>query len=182
MSSVVLTPAVRANLLALRNTSELMNTTQQRLATGKRVNSALDNPTNFFTAQSLGHRADDLNALLDQIGQAQQVLHTADNGLTALTKLVQSAKSIAEQAKQAPQTATGYTTAAFTGSADVTPPATTSITGVGIASTFNIGGLVIRVGGVPYTVSMPVGGYDIDQLVAIINSVSATWFLPKSSH
>ena len=78
-------------------------TTQNRLATGKKVNSALDNPSNFFTSQSLSNRASDLNSLLDSIGQAQKTLEAADHGITSLTKLVESAKSIAKQARQAPQ-------------------------------------------------------------------------------
>ena len=80
-----------------------MSATQNRLATGKKVNSALDNPGNFFTSQSLSNRASDLNSLLDSIGQAQQTLKAADQGITSLTKLVESAKSIAKQARQAPQ-------------------------------------------------------------------------------
>ncbi len=86
-----------------------MSVTQNRLATGKKVNSALDNPTNFFTSQSLSNRASDLNSLLDSIGQAQKTLEAADHGITSLTKLVQSAKSIAKQARQAAQpTAISY--------------------------------------------------------------------------
>src|SRR4029079_12464021 len=103
MSDIVLSPGVRQNLLSLQHTADLLSVTQNRLATGKKVNSALDSPTNFFTSQSLGSRATDLNALLDSIGQAQKTLEAADNGLTALTKLVQSAKSTALQARQAPQ-------------------------------------------------------------------------------
>ena len=80
-----------------------MSLTQNRLATGKKVNTALDNPSNFFTSQSLSNRAGDLNALLDSIGQAQQTLDAADNGITSLTKLVESAKSIAKQARQSAQ-------------------------------------------------------------------------------
>src|ERR1700761_6817542 len=62
-SSVTLTAAVRSNLLALQDTTSLQATTQQRLATGKKVNSALDNPTNFFTAAALSERAGQLNNL-----------------------------------------------------------------------------------------------------------------------
>src|SRR5438874_12441313 len=101
MSGIVLSASVRQNLLSLQSTAELLSTTQNRLATGKKVNSALDNPTNFFTSQSLNTRASDLNALLDSIGQAQKTLDAANTGLTSLTKLVQSAKSIALQARQA---------------------------------------------------------------------------------
>ncbi len=103
MSSVVLSAGVRQNLLSLQSTADLMSLTQNRLATGKKVNSALDNPGNFFTSQSLNNRASDLNALLDSIGQAQKTLEAADQGITSLTKLVESAKSVAKQALQAPQ-------------------------------------------------------------------------------
>ena len=99
-SSITLSAGVRQNLLSLQSTASLMGLTQNRLATGKKVNSALDNPTSFFTSQSLGNRASDLNSLLDSIGQAQKTLEAADKGLTSLTKLVESAKSIAKQARQ----------------------------------------------------------------------------------
>src|SRR5688572_19989508 len=102
-SNITLSAGVRQNLLSLQNTAQLMAMTQNRLATGKKVNSALDNPSNFFTSQSLSNRAGDLNSLLDSIGQAQKTLEAADKGLTALTKLAESAKSIAKQARQAPQ-------------------------------------------------------------------------------
>src|SRR5258706_7142601 len=116
MSDIVLSNAVRQNLLALQSTAHLMSVTQNRLATGKKVNSALDNPTNFFTSQALSTRASDLNALLDSIGQAQKTLEAADKGLSALTKLVESAKSIAQQARQAPQPgAAGYAAVNITG-------------------------------------------------------------------
>ncbi len=108
-SNITLSAGVRANLLSLQNTSALMAATQNRLATGKKVNSALDNPGSFFTSQSLSNRASDLNSLLDSIGQAQQTLNAANQGITSLTKLVESAKSIAKQARQAPQAgAAGY--------------------------------------------------------------------------
>ena len=100
-SGITLTAGVRQNLLSLQNTADLISQTQNRLATGKKVNSALDNPTNYFTSQSLNNRASDLNALLDSIGQAQKTLDAANTGLTSLTKLLQSAKSIAQQARQA---------------------------------------------------------------------------------
>src|SRR5581483_9581471 len=103
MSDIVLSAGVRQNLLSLQNTAHLMSITQNRLATGKKVNTALDNPANFFTSQSLNNRASDLNALLDSIGQAQQTLSAADQGITSLTKLVESAKSIAQQARQSAQ-------------------------------------------------------------------------------
>ena len=107
-SGITLTAGVRQNLLSLQNTADLMATTQQRLATGKKVNSALDNPSNFFTSQSLNDRASDLNALLDSIGQATQTLGAANNGITSITQLVQSAKSIAQQARQSTASIDNY--------------------------------------------------------------------------
>jgi flagellin len=109
MSDITLSAGVRQNLLALQNTASLLSTTQEDLATGKSVNSALDNPSNFFTSQSLNNRAGDLSALLDSIGQAQQTLTLADQGITSLTNLVQSAKAIANQALQAPVGTVNYT-------------------------------------------------------------------------
>src|ERR1043165_1969564 len=107
-SNITLSAGVRQNLLSLQNTSALASLTQGRLATGKKVNSALDNPANFFTSQSLSNRASDLNDLLDSIGQAQKTLEAADKGITSLTTLVQSAKSIAKQARQAAAPTTTY--------------------------------------------------------------------------
>src|SRR5207253_7820975 len=102
MSAITLTAAVRQNLLSLQSTADLLATTQGRLATGKKVNSALDNPTNFFTAQGLDNRASDINNLLDSIGNGVQALQAANTGLTSLQKLVDTAKSIANQVLQAP--------------------------------------------------------------------------------
>ena len=118
MSGIVLSASVRQNLLSLQSTADLLATTQGRLSTGKKVNSALDNPTNFFTAQSLDNRASDINNLLDSIGNGVQVLQAANTGITSLQKLVDTAKSIANQALQA---TSGYsakstgTSAAITG-------------------------------------------------------------------
>jgi flagellin len=106
MSGIVLSAAVRQNLLSLQSTADLLATTQNRLASGKKVNSALDNPTNYFTAQGLDNRASDINNLLDAIGNGVQVLQAANTGLTSLQKLVDTAKSIANQVLQ---TTTGYT-------------------------------------------------------------------------
>src|SRR4051812_10588421 len=107
MSGIVLSSSVRQNLLSLQSTADLLATTQNRLATGKKVNTALDNPTNFFTAQSLDSRAGDINNLLDGIGNGVQVLQAANTGNTSLQKLVDTAKSIANQALQS---AVGYST------------------------------------------------------------------------
>jgi len=128
MSGIVLSAAVRQNLLSLQDTAALLSTTQNRLATGNKVNSALDNPTNFFTAQGLNNRASDINNLLDSIGNGVQVLQAANTGITALQSLVDTAKSIANQVLQAP---TGYTTKANV---------TTTVGAVGSASDLTTGG------------------------------------------
>jgi flagellin len=107
MSGITLSSSVRQNLLSLQSTADLLSTTQNRLSTGNKVNSALDNPTNFFTAQGLNNRASDINNLLDGIGNGVQILQAANTGITSLQKLVDSAKSIANQALQA---TTGYST------------------------------------------------------------------------
>src|SRR4030081_849940 len=105
MFGIVLSAAGRQNLLSLQSTAELLSTTQNLLASGKKVNTALDNPTNFFTAQGLDNRASDINNLLDGIGNGVQVLQAANTGLTSLQKLVDTARSIANQVLQ---TTVGY--------------------------------------------------------------------------
>ncbi|WP_417582472.1 flagellin [Pelagibacterium sp.] len=100
MSDVTLSKAVRSNLMSLQNTADMMSATQTKLATGKKVNSALDNPTNFFTASSLNSRAGDMNALLDGMANGIQTLEAADNGLTAITKTLESMQSTLRQARQ----------------------------------------------------------------------------------
>ena len=115
MSDIVLTASVRQNLLSLQSTAELLASTQTRLATGKKVNTALDNPTNYFTAAGLDARASDINNLLDGIGNGVQVLQAANTGITSLQKLIDTAKSIANQALQ---TQVGYTKSTVTTAAN----------------------------------------------------------------
>jgi len=98
-NDVTLNAALRNNLLSLQNTQSLINEHQQHLATGKKVNSALDNPQSFFAAQSLTNRANDLSNLLDSIGQSIQVINAANNGVTALTSLLNQQQSIANTAQ-----------------------------------------------------------------------------------
>jgi flagellin-like hook-associated protein FlgL len=112
MSDIVLSAGVRSNLLQLQQTSDLITSTQTKLASGKRVNSALDNPINFFTAQGLTVRANDLNALLDTMSTGINTIQAANNGITAITKLVQSAQSLVSQAQQTSDTNVRATLAA----------------------------------------------------------------------
>src|SRR4030088_2858066 len=117
MSGIVLSASVRQNLLSLQSTADLLATTQNRLSTGRKVNTALDNPTNFFTAAALDNSASDISNLLDGIGNGVQVLQAANTGLTSLQKLVDAAKSVANQALQA---AVGYSTKSTIASTAVT--------------------------------------------------------------
>ena len=99
MSDISLTASMRSNLLSLQNTQSLMDVTQERLSTGKKVNSALDNPSSFYTAQSLTNRASDLSSLLDSMGQGISTIKAADEAISSITDFVDQAKAIANQAK-----------------------------------------------------------------------------------
>src|ERR1700761_2566379 len=102
MTGIVLSAAVRQNLLSLQNTAQLLATTQNDLSTGNKVNSALDNPTSYFTAAALNDRAGDISNLLDGIGNGVQVLQAANTGIPSLQSLVASAQSVANQVLQTP--------------------------------------------------------------------------------
>jgi flagellin len=139
MSSITLTAGVRQNLLSLQQTADLLTTTQNRLATGKKVNTAFDNPTAYFASQSLSNRANDLSSLLDQIGQAQQTLNAANQGLTSLTSLLESALSTAKQAQSAAEPVLGTDTGTLSGSTTVgTAAAGNLVVAVTGGSTFTL--------------------------------------------
>src|SRR5256714_15603629 len=95
LSNITLSASVRQNLLSLQGTADLLATTQTRLATGKKVNSALDNPPNFFTAAGLDARASDISNLLASTGNGVQVLQPAHTALTSPSKLGNTAQHIA---------------------------------------------------------------------------------------
>lgn len=101
MADISLTASMRTNLLSLQNTQSLMDTTQERLSTGLKVNSAIDNASSYYTAQSLNNRASDLSALLDSMGQGIQTIQAANEGIEAITKFVEQAKAIANSARDA---------------------------------------------------------------------------------
>lgn len=98
MNSITLTSGMRQNLFSLQQTSKMMETTQNRLSTGKRVNSALDDPINFFAAQGHTQRASDLAIRKDEMSEAIQTIKAANNGLEGITDLIASAKSLAQSA------------------------------------------------------------------------------------
>lgn len=141
MSDITLTAGIRQNLLSLQQTSADLTTTQEALATGKAVNSAADNPSAYFTSQNLTNSANSLSALLDQIGQGQQTINAATNGLTGITSLLQQALSTVQQAQQASQTA-------------ATSTGTVSIASSGSLLPASAGTLVLNVGGTTYSVAI----------------------------
>ncbi|MEM7618990.1 MAG: flagellin [Pseudomonadota bacterium] len=164
MSDITLSSSVRSNLLALQNTADLLGLTQERLATGLKVNSALDDPTAFFTASSLNARASDLNRLQDFVGNAVQTLRAADEGIEALTNLVEAAEATARQALQSSGTGgTVQGSTALTGSTAITAladddtnnPATTDV-------------ISIQAGTVGTTFA--VGSQTVSQLITAINA------------
>lgn len=95
VSDISLTSGMRSNLLSLQNTNTLINRTQERLSTGKKVNTALDNPTNFFAAQAHNNRAADLSVRKDGMAEAVQGVKAADAGIKAITSLIEAAKGVA---------------------------------------------------------------------------------------
>jgi flagellin-like hook-associated protein FlgL len=161
MSDITLTSGIRQNLLSLQQTSADLTTTQEALATGKAVNSAADNPSAYFTSQNLTNTSNSLSALLDQIGQGQQTINAATNGLTGITSLLQQALSTVQQAQQAAQTG-GSTTGT-----------------VSLGSSFpsaSAGNLVIVTGGSSYTVSITAG----EALSSIVAGINGTTGLGSS--
>ena len=98
VNDISLTSGMRNNLLQLQNTTSLINRTQERLSTGKQVNSALDNPTNFFAAQSHINRASDFAVRKDGMAEGIQTAKAADSGISAINSLVEAAKGLAAAA------------------------------------------------------------------------------------
>jgi flagellin len=177
MSGIVLSQAVRQNLLSLQDTASLLSTTQNRLASGKKVNTALDNPTNYFTAQGLDNRASDINNLLDSIGNGVQVLQAANTGLTSLQKLVDTAKSIANQVLQ---TTTGYTVKASATS--LAPTGAGALGVVGTAADLTVGGtnslnaktfIFTPAAGAATTITLGTGAGNVNSISAFNAALSA---------
>ena len=177
MSGIVLSASVRQNLLSLQSTAELLSTTQNRLATGRKVNTALDNPTNYFTAQGLDNRANDISNLLDGIGNGVQVLQAANTGITSLQKLVDTAKSIANQVLQ---TTVGYSTkSTVTSAAALGGTAANLVDGVTIKAGQTI--LVAANGALP-ALTVTIGATEsLDQLNTALAAGSLTASLDSSN-
>jgi flagellin-like hook-associated protein FlgL len=167
MSDISLGRGIRQNLFSLQQSSDLIATTQNRLATGKKVNSAIDNPTNFFTAQSLNSRAKDLNGLLDGISNSLKTVEAADNGIRSITKLVENAQSVARQARAL---TAGGTTEAFT----VAAAGTGTSAAIGAANKGQISLAYTPTGGSATNLDIVIGGgKTFDESIAAINDSSA---------
>ncbi len=166
MSDITLTGGIRSNLLSLQNTSSLIEDTQFKLSTGKKVNSALDNAVSFFKAQSLNFRASDLSARKDGIQQGMNVLDAADKGITAILDLVEQAEAKATQATELSPEFTAQQSAAagtFTDSSTLLTAALTAGDSVDVK---------VIVGTTTATVTLTTGdsGYTIADFVAEVNS------------
>ncbi|HEV2958046.1 MAG TPA: hypothetical protein VGX95_18170 [Xanthobacteraceae bacterium] len=157
MSDIVLSSGIRANLLSLQNTASEIGTTQQRLSTGLKVNSALDNPTSYFTASSLNAAAGNLGNLLDAVSNAIQTVQAANNGITSITKLVQSAQAIVQQAQQS-----AATTAVDTG----------TVSGLTSASSFAVttGNTITISDGTTTATITSAGAVTVGQIITAVNT------------
>ena len=155
--AITLSAGVRQALSSIQSTASQQSTIQNRLATGKKVNSALDNPSSFFTASGLNNRANDLSSLLDAMGQSIKTLEAADKGIKAITKLVENAQSIAKQAQSS-----ASSNIKTTGTADLS--AYTAVAG-------DAGNLVFKVGGgSAQTVAVATGDTGQD----VVDAINAT--------
>jgi flagellin-like hook-associated protein FlgL len=167
MSDISLSRGIRQNLFSLQQSSDLIAITQNRLATGKKVNTAIDNPTNFFTAQSLNSRANDLNGLLDGISNSLKTVEAADNGIRSITKLVENAQSVARQARAL---TAGGTTQSLTAGANAA--ATTTATGAANAGQLSLS--FTPTGGSAANIDIVIGGgKTLDEAIKTINESSA---------
>jgi flagellin-like hook-associated protein FlgL len=167
MADIALSNGVRQNLLSMQNTVDLMSRTQNRLATGKKVNSALDNPTNYFVAAGLENRSTDLSRLLDSMGLGIKTLEAADNGISAIKKLIETAQGTARQALQAASSNPKVTSAVtkMTGATDLTTPAGGGLT-AGNTITIDYDSGTTKT----FTIGTGAGEYDtVQELIDAIN-------------
>src|SRR5215468_3485045 len=154
---IVLSSGIRANLLSLQNTASLIGKTQERLSTGLKVNSALDNPIDYFTASSLHANATNLGNLLDAVSNAIQTVQAANNGITSITKLVQSAQAIVQQGQQS-----AASTAVDTG----------TVSGLTASSSFAVtsGSIILISDGTTTATITSTGNVTVQQIINAVNS------------
>ena len=159
MSSISLSAGIRQNLLSLQQTTDLMTMTQNRLATGNKVNSALDDATAYFTAATMNYRASDLNNILDNVGTAVETLKAADNALSSIIKLVETAQANIVQAQNSASTAATDTgNLNLTGETDIGA----NVAGIADLDSFDVNGTTIVIA----------DGDGVDELLTKINAVA----------
>ena len=174
MADISLTASMRTNLLSLQNTQSLMDQTQERLSTGKKVNSAIDNPSSYYTARSLNNRAGDLNALLDSMGQGIQTIKAANEGIESITDFVEQAKALINTARDtsaSKDTEPSESTGTF---------AATGVASAGVEMTLTINGVAETI-----EVNDAGTGENIDNLVtnleAALQAKSGTFVVEKTA-
>ena len=113
INDISLTSGMRNNLLPFRTQLLLLDRTQNRLSTGKKVNSALDNPINYFAAQSHLSRASDISAYKDSMAEAIQTIQSANNGITSIKSLIETARGLGQAALNASANSVGFTLTAM---------------------------------------------------------------------
>lgn len=175
LSNITLTAGMRANLLALQGTANLFDTTQTRLATGKKVNSALDDPVAYFAAKGYMDRANDLSGLKDSMNEAIQIIKAADAGITAIEDLLAQAKSLANAALATADTTeraalAGQFDALLTQIDDLAADSNYKGTNLlDVASTLTV---VFNEGG---TSSLAIAGFDADSAGLGIVAAAGSW-------
>jgi flagellin-like hook-associated protein FlgL len=171
-SNVNLTASVRANLSALQDIASMQTTTSQRLSTGKKVSSALDNPVNFFTAAGLTNRSTQLTGLLDGISNGIQTVQAANKGLTSITSLVQQLQSTVAQARQ-------DTTGSVTPGTAISAAASNTSTSTNSKLTFTVGTQNIDID--TYTSGTPTTSATITGVGATLPPTAAKSFTVQAS-
>jgi flagellin-like hook-associated protein FlgL len=168
MGDVILSSAIRASVAQMRIMREQIDATQNRLATGKRVNSPLDNPASFFAASMLRNRASDLTSVLASMGSAQSTVTAANQGIAAIEALLNSARSLAAEALESGEdlvTVTATNSSALTAGSQI---ATSS----GSATRFKAGDVVTVSDGTTTATYTAVNNDDVQDFLDAINNTA----------
>ena len=160
MSDVTLSSGLNTNLRSLSDTTDLLAISQGRLSTGKKINSALDNPLNFFTSKALSDRSNSISTILDGLNNGIQTLQAADKAANAITKALDSAKGIINQylteAASAVNRATASSATLGNGATAVTGATLVTATAGGLATAVTTGQTIVLTpaGGTATTVTL----------------------------
>lgn len=171
VSDISLTSGMRSNLLSLQDTVKLLNRTQTRLATGKKVNTAIDNPVNFFSSQALTSRASKIDSLKDAMGQAVQTITAADKGITAITSMIEQAKAVVQSAMSSDHSS-GATTVSLT------------VGSVAAGETITLGGVTLTAtnAGTPGTDQFYMGGTAEMDAIALAEAINGNTTLATAGY